>query len=57
MATRCNSLSALKSGKCKFKPIEMGINTPSTTRGNFYLETNKKYPYGRGFNAKYILPQ
>lgn len=27
----------------------MGIDTPATARGNYYLETNKKSPFGRSF--------
>lgn len=49
IGTQCNSLSALRDGKCAIKHIPMGMNTPSTARGNYYLETNKKAPYGRGF--------
>lgn len=49
IATQCNSISALRTGKCTNKHIPMGIDTPHTARGNFYLETNKKAPYGRSF--------
>lgn len=49
IATQCNSLSALRKGKCSTKRIPMGIDTPTTAQGNYYLETNKKPPYGRGF--------
>lgn len=49
IATQCNSLSALRGGKCATKRIPMGIDTPATARGNYYLETNKKQPYGRSF--------
>lgn len=49
IATQCNSLSALRNGKCTSRYVQMGLNTPSRARGNFYLETNKKSPYGRSF--------
>lgn len=49
IGTQCNSLSALRGGKCAAKRIPMGIDTPHTARGNYYLETNKKSPYGRSF--------
>ena len=49
IGTQCNSLSALRDGKCAIKHIPMGIDTPPTARGNYYLETNKKPPYGRAF--------
>lgn len=45
MAIQCNSLSSLRNGKCKMKPVEMGLSTPPKTRGNFYLETNKRSPF------------
>ncbi|XP_055296585.1 uncharacterized protein LOC129565592 [Sitodiplosis mosellana] len=56
IGTQCNSLSALRDGKCAIKHIPMGIDTPSTARGNYYLETNKKTPYGRTF-TKYANVQ
>lgn len=49
IATQCNSISALRNGKCTSKHIPMGIDTPHTARGNYYLETNKKAPYGRSY--------
>lgn len=49
IGTQCNSLSALRGGKCAAKRIPMGIDTPATAKGNYYLETNKKPPYGRSF--------
>lgn len=47
MATRCNSFSSFKNGKCSGSPIPMGLNTPNTARGNYYLQTNKAAPFGR----------
>lgn len=47
MAFRCTSLHALKKGRCINNKIPMGIATPKTTRGNYYLMTNKKSPFGR----------
>lgn len=49
IAAQCNSLSSLRNGRCKNRFVEMGLNTPHTVRGNFYLETNSKAPYGRSF--------
>lgn len=49
IATQCNSLSALRHGKCITKRIPMGIDTPTTAIGNYYLETKKKSPFGRSF--------
>lgn len=49
IATQCNSISALRNGRCNSKHIPMGIDTPHNAKGNFYLETNEKPPYGRSF--------
>lgn len=49
IGTQCNSISALRNGRCTTKHIPMGIDTPHTAHGNYYLETNKKAPYGRSF--------
>lgn len=49
IGTQCNSISALRTGRCTTKHIPMGIDTPHTAKGNYYLETNKKAPYGRSF--------
>lgn len=49
IGTQCNSISALRNGRCTTKHIPMGIDTPHTARGNYYLETNKNAPYGRSF--------
>lgn len=49
IGTQCNSISALRDGKCSLKRIPMGIDTPVDARGNYYLETNKKAPFGRSF--------
>lgn len=47
LATRCSSYRSLKLGKCLNKSIPMGIYTPKYARGNYYLGTNKKSPYGK----------
>lgn len=48
IATKCSSLSAYKLGRCEGgRPIPMGIATPTSARGSYYLETNKKSPFGR----------
>lgn len=53
MAIKCNSFSAFKNGKCSEKPIPMGIMTPNTARGNFYLQTNEKKPFGMKLGEAY----
>lgn len=53
LATRCSSFSSFKSGKCASKRIPMGIYTPSTARGNYYLKTNKKSPFGTRIVQKF----
>lgn len=49
IAIRCNSLKALKAGKCNnSRKVSMGIATPKSARGNHFLTTNSKSPYGQG---------
>lgn len=57
IGTQCNSLSALRNGKCSRTRIPMGIDTPSNAHGNYYLETNKKPPFGRGFQKSANMQQ
>lgn len=57
IAAQCNSLSSLRNGRCTKRFVEMGLNTPHTVRGNFYLETNSKPPYGRSFKPYNSLLQ
>lgn len=50
IATRCNSLTAYRTGRCggsNILPVPMGIATPSSARGSYYLETNHKSPFGK----------
>lgn len=47
MSTQCNSISSLRDGRCSMKRIPMGIDTPTDARGNYFLETNKKSPFGK----------
>lgn len=47
LATKCSSLSAYRQGRCENDPIPMGIATPHTARGSYFLETNKKRPFGK----------
>lgn len=46
-AVRCDSLLSLQNQRCKSKSIPMGINTPITAKGNYFLETYHNSPYGR----------
>lgn len=46
MAIKCSSFSSFKNKKCTERPIPMGIMAPNNVRGNFYLQTNKKSPFG-----------
>lgn len=57
IAAQCNSLSSLRNGRCTKRFVEMGLNTPHTVRGNFYLETNSKPPFGRSFKPYASLLQ
>lgn len=57
IAAQCNSLSSLRNGRCTKRFVEMGLNTPHSVRGNFYLETNSKAPYGRSFKPYDSLMQ
>lgn len=46
LATKCNSVTSLNSGKCAGKRIAMGYACPIGAKGNFFLNTNRKRPFG-----------
>lgn len=49
IATKCHSIKALKAGKCNNgRKVPMGFATPKSARGNHFLFTNSKSPFGRG---------
>lgn len=47
MAIRCNSITAYKKGQCDGKPVPMGMATPSTAKGDFFLDTRMLPPFGK----------
>ncbi|XP_076379637.1 lipase member H-A-like [Megalopta genalis] len=49
MGIKCNSWDDFKAGNCnQTDKIPMGLFTPCSARGNYYLTTNSASPYGRG---------
>lgn len=46
LATRCNSITSLNSGKCAGKRIPMGLACPSDAKGNYFLNTKRSSPFG-----------
>lgn len=46
MSVKCGSLSALISNYCHGKAYPMGYATPHNLKGNFFLKTNEKSPFG-----------
>lgn len=46
MAVKCGSLSALLSNYCQGEAYPMGFATPQNLKGNFFLKTNEKSPFG-----------
>lgn len=47
LCVKCGSLTALNTGYCKGKKIAMGYAVPTSTKGNFFLNTDGKSPFGR----------
>lgn len=43
---KCGSLSALNSGYCPGQKYAMGFAVPHNLKGNYFLKTNSKNPYG-----------
>lgn len=52
IALKCNSTLKYISGACNNNErVVMGFATPTNASGNYYLTTNLKSPYGRGWNG------
>ncbi|XP_053684141.1 vitellogenin-1-like [Sabethes cyaneus] len=47
LATKCNSILSLDTGACPGNPIPLGFACPKTAKGNYFLKTNDKTPFGR----------
>ncbi|CAK9828197.1 Pancreatic triacylglycerol lipase [Anthophora retusa] len=49
LGVKCECTLLVFRGKCNESDVAvMGYNTPSDTRGNYYLKTNAESPYGQG---------
>lgn len=46
LATKCNSITSLNSGKCMKAPIPMGYACPVSAKGNYFLNTKYRSPFG-----------
>jgi Lipase len=46
LATRCNSLGSVENGACVGKQVPMGHSVPLDIKGNYFLKTNSKAPFG-----------
>lgn len=46
LATKCNSITSLNSGKCTGKRIAMGYACPIGAKGNYFLNTKSKRSFG-----------
>lgn len=46
LGVKCSSLFALNSNSCRGPAFPMGFATPQNLKGNFFLKTNDKGPYG-----------
>lgn len=54
---KCGSLSALNSGYCPGSKYPMGFAVPHNLKGNFFLKTNSKTPYGMGMVSSEVMCQ
>uniref|UniRef100_A0A1A9X5J9 Lipase domain-containing protein n=1 Tax=Glossina brevipalpis TaxID=37001 RepID=A0A1A9X5J9_9MUSC len=45
-AYRCNSLSGVEDGTCRYQSAFMGYSVANNIKGNFFLNVNGKSPYG-----------
>ncbi|XP_058831463.1 vitellogenin-1-like [Topomyia yanbarensis] len=52
LATKCNSILSLDTGACPGKPIPLGFACPRTAKGNYFLKTNEKVPFGKSLENK-----
>lgn len=46
LAVKCNSVLSLDTGACPGKAIPLGYSCPRTAKGNYFLKTNSKFPFG-----------
>lgn len=46
MGVKCGSMFALNSGFCPGKKEPMGYATPKNLKGNYFLQTSDKSPFG-----------
>lgn len=46
MSIKCTSITALNSKLCPGKAYPMGYKVPHNLKGNFFLKTNSKKPFG-----------
>lgn len=46
LAKKCGSLHSYQIGACRVSEIPMGIACPPSAKGNYFLKTNSKFPYG-----------
>lgn len=47
LAVKCNSILSLDTGACPGKAIPLGYACPRTAKGNYFLKTNDKFPFGK----------
>lgn len=53
LARQCSSIEALNSGYCIGPLIPMGFAAPTYVKGNYFLKTNAKSPYGENSRKLY----
>lgn len=54
LGVKCGSLSALNGNFCPGKKFAMGYAVPKNLKGNYFLKTNDKSPFGE--NARNVTP-
>lgn len=54
LARECTSITALIKNYCKGVLVPMGFATPNNIKGNYFLRTNAKSPYGENSRQYYI---
>lgn len=57
LAQNCPSLSNMKKENCRGMKIPMGLATPPSARGPYFLETNKEPSYGKDASSDYPYGQ
>lgn len=51
IAKKCGSLRSYEINACIQKEVPMGFACPPDTKGNFFLKTRSKAPFGKGKNS------